>query len=109
MISVNIKRDSKNHIVEYRVFGHADYDEYGKDIVCSAVSVLTQAALIGLKEVAGIDVDYSIADGVLICTLPPLEDGKRKEADILLDTMYCALDNIRSSYPGNLTVIEEEV
>ncbi|MBA1335241.1 MAG: putative ribosomal protein [Firmicutes bacterium] len=109
MIKVKIKKDKNSHIIEYRVYGHAGFDEYGKDIVCSAVSALTQAVVIGLKEVAGIEIDYSVNGDALRCSLPPLEDYKRREADILLNTMCLALDNIKSSYPSNLTVIEEEV
>lgn len=109
MIKVKIKKDKNSHIVEYRVYGHAGFDEYGKDILCSAVSALTQAVIIGLKEVAGIEINYSVSGDVLRCSLPPLEEHKRREADILLNTMRLALDNIRTSYPSNLTVIEEEV
>ena len=30
----------KENIVGFEIIGHADFDEYGKDIVCSAVSIL---------------------------------------------------------------------
>jgi uncharacterized protein YsxB (DUF464 family) len=34
-------------ITGYKVSGHAGYSEEGSDIVCSAVSALTQAPLLG--------------------------------------------------------------
>lgn len=37
MIRVNIKKEN-NIITEIKINGHAEYNEYGKDIVCSAVS-----------------------------------------------------------------------
>ena len=50
-------------VKELKVTGHADYSEYGSDIVCSAVSALTQTALLGLLNVAQLDIEYSINEG----------------------------------------------
>ena len=49
MIKIDLFKNEKNLIVAYAVNGHADYAEEGKDIVCAAVSVLTQAAINGLE------------------------------------------------------------
>ncbi len=32
--------------------GHADYDEYGKDIICASVSTILQVAQLGLIQLA---------------------------------------------------------
>lgn len=40
MINVSIYRNAKNLITGFTLSGHADYSEYGSDIVCAAVSVL---------------------------------------------------------------------
>jgi uncharacterized protein YsxB (DUF464 family) len=109
MIEIEIKRNRQNSIIEYRVTGHAGYDEYGRDVVCSAVSTLAQAVIIGLEKVAGIKPKYSIANGDLHCIVPPLDSGRRREADILLDTMFHALMSIRDSYPGYVSISEMEV
>ncbi len=109
MIIVNVKRNKQKSIVEYRVTGHANYGEYGKDVVCSAVSVLSQAVIIGLTKAVGIKPEYSIKDGDLHCIIPPLRDQKRREADLLLDTMIYTLDSIKSSYPENISIYEVEV
>ena len=41
MIQVDVYSDSEGRTTGVEVNGHAGYDEYGKDIVCAAVSVLT--------------------------------------------------------------------
>ena len=41
MINVRIETDSDGNTLGITVDGHAGYDEYGKDIVCAAVSALT--------------------------------------------------------------------
>ncbi len=110
MIRIYVKRDKENNIVEYKVTGHAGYDKHGSDIVCSAVSALTQASIIGLIKVAGISVDYSVdSDGALHCIIPPLRRRRRREANILLDTMFYALGDIEKNYPGNVLISETEV
>jgi len=40
MINVSIYKNAENLITGFTLSGHADYSEYGSDIVCSAVSVL---------------------------------------------------------------------
>ncbi len=40
MIRVTLFKDAENMITGFRVLGHADYAEYGSDVVCAAVSVL---------------------------------------------------------------------
>ncbi len=40
MISVSIYKNAENLITGFRLSGHADYSEYGSDVVCSAVSAL---------------------------------------------------------------------
>jgi uncharacterized protein YsxB (DUF464 family) len=40
MINVSIYKNAENLITGFRLSGHADYSEYGSDIVCAAVSAL---------------------------------------------------------------------
>ena len=39
MISVNFYKQN-DKVVKIECYGHAEYDDYGKDIICSAVSAL---------------------------------------------------------------------
>lgn len=40
MINVSIYKNAENLITGFKVSGHADFSEYGSDIVCAAVSAL---------------------------------------------------------------------
>ena len=40
MINVSIYKNAENLVTGFRLSGHADYSEYGSDIVCAAVSAL---------------------------------------------------------------------
>ena len=46
----------------YRAVGHTGYAEAGQDIVCAAVSALTQSTLNGLKNVLEAPVTANIDD-----------------------------------------------
>ncbi|OGO76636.1 MAG: hypothetical protein A2Y23_06460, partial [Clostridiales bacterium GWB2_37_7] len=70
MVKVEINRNIAKHITDFKVDGHAGFAKSGDDIVCSAVSVLTQTTVQGLKMVADIDIEYEIKDGYLSCRLP---------------------------------------
>lgn len=41
MIKITIYKNSNNEYVGFKSKGHAGYGEYGQDIVCAAVSILT--------------------------------------------------------------------
>ena len=87
--------------------GHADFASEGQDIVCSAVSVLTQTTLLGLaKHIPRLN--YIVdATGYLNCVLPELKDAtQRIKAKTLLSTMVLGLKDIEKNYPGYVKVIE---
>lgn len=90
----------------FRVIGHANYAEHGKDIVCAAISAVTQAIVIGISEVVGasskvtidkekglIEVDVSESDYELI-----------EKVDTLIETMQISLAHIETQYSEYLTV-----
>ena len=47
MTNVNIEKEKD--IIVVAVLGHADYDTSGKDIVCAALSAITQSLLQALR------------------------------------------------------------
>ena len=47
MISVKVVKENSN-VVKVSVLGHAMYDEYGKDIVCSACSSIVTTTVNGI-------------------------------------------------------------
>ncbi len=40
MINISIYKNAENLITGFQISGHADYSQYGSDIVCAAVSAL---------------------------------------------------------------------
>jgi len=110
MIKVIIYKAREGEIKGFKVTGHSGYGTQGNDIVCSAVSVLAQTALLGLLKVAKVDVGYKIHDGYLTCEIQDTElDRKRIMCDAILETMYEGLKSIKESYIKFIDIVEEEV
>ena len=82
--------------------GHAGYAPSGEDIVCAAVSVLTQTALLGLGEVLGVPVEWSRDDraGALRASIRESTDG----TEIVLRTLEAGLKNIAGQYPDQVGI-----
>lgn len=110
MINAEIKRNIKGYIAEFCLSGHANYAKQGEDIVCSAVSALTQTAMLGLNHYAGIDFEYKIEHGFLHFKMPnDIEKDKQISANAILETMYLGLKNIREEYSSYIKIKEGEV
>ena len=96
MIQVEIIKDGKS----YRGFsskGHAEYDEYGRDIVCAAVSVLTTNTVNSIEAFTEdrFSGELDEKNGSLSVTFPePLS----ADASLLMDSMVLGLQGIQESY-----------
>ena len=100
MIKVSIESKDKKHIDLIKILGHAMYDEYGKDIVCSSVSSIVITTVNGIYE---IDKEYltveEIKDGMII-TILKIDTI----CDKLIKNMLTLLSELSDSYPENIIV-----
>ena len=110
MITVLVKIDN-GIIKEFSMNGHANYADNGSDIVCSAVSAVTNLALIGLAEKLGIDIQVESAEsGYLKCEIPAnLSQDILDKSQFLLDCMIEELLDIEKEYGKYIKVINREV
>jgi len=98
MIKVNVEGSKK--IEKIKILGHAMYDEYGKDIVCSSVSSIVITTVNGNYE---INKNYlqveELKDGMIITIL-----AKDDICDKLIKNMLSLLSELSESYPENIMV-----
>ena len=99
MIRVKVESDKK-HITKISILGHADYDDYGKDIVCSSVSSIVTTTVNGIIE---INKEYlnveEVKDGMIITII-----NNDKICDKLINNMLSLLSELEESYPENIKV-----
>ena len=98
-------------IVSFKIEGHAmpKEEQLGVDLICSAISAISQTTVIGIEEVLKIKVKYYIEDGFLNVNLEnqTLEDIER--CQVLLETMMLGLKSIEITYGDYIKLETEEV
>lgn len=76
------------------VDGHAGYAETGNDIVCAAVSALSQGLIHSLDALTDDSISYTLADGHIDIHCKNLsERGK-----LLIDSFFIAVSDIQLTY-----------
>lgn len=81
----------------------------GYDLVCCAVSALTQTGVNALEAVAGVAPEVAVRDGYLRCVLPDkLTDAQMERAQIVLRTIMTGLTDIQKIYPNLVRVQQKE-
>ena len=109
--TVTFVRRSDGALVGYRATGHTGYAEAGSDIVCAAVSALTQSTLNGLRSVLKAPVMFEIDErsARLEAQLTPEATPEQvAQAQLLLRTLLEGLQAIERSYPRNVRIFFEE-
>ncbi|KRN59123.1 ribosomal-processing cysteine protease Prp [Limosilactobacillus secaliphilus] len=94
--------------VAFKLTGHANAGDYGHDIVCAAVSVLSISTVNGLTKVVHDhpEVERDAADGgyLLVTHIDPGHD-----AQILMNTFLNAMEDIQEQYPNFVRIKLNEV
>jgi len=86
--------------------GHAGFARKGKDIVCSAVSILTINTFNSITELAGVRAQEEIRDGFLSWEFI---DECNYEAELLMNSLILGLDLIQKEYNNLLKFETKEV
>ena len=103
MIRINIIK--KDNVIESITFkGHANYDDYGQDIVCAAVSATYLCTVNGILNLNKDSIDViSNKDLQKIIVL------KKDNVTIsLLENMINCLESLKEQYPKNINLDKEE-
>ncbi len=81
----------KSNILGFIVSGHSGYSNAGHDIVCSAISTLSQSTCVGLENVLNLNPTIVIDEkkAYLSCFLnKDISKEQNEKAQILLNTFY---------------------
>jgi uncharacterized protein YsxB (DUF464 family) len=102
MIRVRIERDSMGRIRGFEATGHAGAGPRGKDIVCAAVSVLTDSVFLGLDRHLHREMEWSADSGDISIRLKEAPDDL---TEAILATMVLGLTEIQKIYPDRLRIL----
>ena len=101
MIKVKLIKDS-NKIKEITIKGHALYDDFGKDIVCAAVSSTVITSINASLLIDEDSLSYNEDNGLDIKILS-FDNITTK----LIDNMINNLKQLEKAYPKNIQIKEE--
>lgn len=101
MIKVLIKSND-NNIYEIVIKGHANYNDYGNDIVCAAVSTMTISTVNAINSLDE-SIDYDENSGLLKIKVLSVTQVNQK----LLNNLIIQLEELKSNYPKNIEIRNE--
>ncbi|CAG8551705.1 3337_t:CDS:1 [Cetraspora pellucida] len=100
--TVLYKKDAKNNFQHIIIKGHANFAEKGQDIVCAAISAITNGAVNFLQKNCSNDCKISYLPAEIII----YPSANNSDCQLCLRLMLYQLENIANSYPDYLKTIE---
>ena len=99
MIKVKIEKENSSY-KKISILGHAMYDDYGKDIVCSAASSIATTSINGILTLNEGSLSYQVTkEGLIISNIATDETTQK-----LLENMVNLLKQLEEQYPTNIEV-----
>ena len=96
-VSIALENSKYQHI---EIKGHAMYDDFGKDIVCSAVSSIVTTTINGILLLAKDSLKYKVDEGSVIINYISNDEVTQT----LIKNMFNMLKELETSYPDNIQV-----
>ena len=103
-----VYKDKSDRYKGFLCSGHAEYDEYGADIVCSAVSVVITGTVNSIEALTSdtFSVEDDENSGMIRAEFP---ECLEHDGSLLMDSMILTLKSIEDSYGDFLQLNIEEV
>ena len=99
MIRVNIHKEN-GYFKKVTIQGHALYDDYGKDIVCSACSSIVITTVNGILALKKGSLDYLVSKKGMSINIK----NNDETTQILINNMVSLLKELSGNYPNNIEV-----
>lgn len=105
MLTVTFYRDDRGRLCGFAGQGHADFAEYGQDIVCAAVSAVLQAARLGLELHCDRRPDVHMTPGELQLRF---SEAEREDPAVraIVTTAEASIAQIARRFPKNVRLKE---
>src|SRR5574344_115083 len=104
---------NKNNLIGFEVVGHTGYAEQGSDIVCSAISSMTQMTILGLDQVLRLklNVKKDTKKGYLLCKVSKNASNEEiLRAQNLLTTLKLSLEDVQKDYKKYINMeVKDEI
>jgi uncharacterized protein YsxB (DUF464 family) len=99
MIKVKVEKENAKY-KRITILGHAMYDDYGKDIVCSAASSIVTTTVNGILALDKGSLSYMVSKKGLSIDIKNTDSTTQ----ILIGNMVSLLKELEVNYPANIEV-----
>ena len=99
MIQVKVVKE-KCKYKKITILGHAMYDDYGKDIVCSACSSIVTTTVNGILALRDGSLSYLVSKKGMSINIKSDDETTQ----ILINNMVSLLKELEGNYPDNIEV-----
>ena len=97
---IKVKVNVTDVIKSIEIKGHANYLEYGKDIVCASVSSIAITTINAILRISNDAINYKDSDGYLLITI-----NKHDEIiDKLILNMIDLLEELKEKYDNYIEI-----
>ena len=93
MINIDLLINKEDDIVGFEIKGHAEYDEYGKDLVCSAVTILAYSCVNSLDKYAE-NIKFSDDDITMSISI----DKTTRDTEVIFDYFKIGIETLLGNY-----------
>lgn len=101
MIEIKYTNNGNTGCIE--ITGHANYAEHGKDIVCSAVSALSQTLIASIEKLEPeADITYNMQPGFIKL----IHGNLSEKMKTLIDSFFIGVKMVAEQYPDYVKVKE---
>ena len=95
MIEVMVRKD------EIKISGHANYAEKGRDIVCAAVTALTETLIKSITDLTDDNIEYDIKPGWVDIKHRDLSERSKT----LIDSFFIGVCLAANMFPDNVRIV----
>ena len=99
MIQVKVVKE-KSKYRKITILGHAMYDDYGKDIVCSACSSIITTTVNGILSIDNNNISYMVSKKGMTIDVK----SEDRTTQLLIKNMIKLLKELSGNYPNNIEV-----
>ena len=107
MIKIKYHYTDDFRLKGFTLKGHAEYAEYGYDIVCSAVTSNAIGVDNSLNLLAKVEFESEIGqEGMIECIVK--EDCLNDKTDLLFEHFKLTMEMIKGQYPKNIKILKNQ-
>lgn len=106
MLNVKFFVNSSKQVCGFKISGHANYDEYNRDIVCAAVSSAAYMTSNIITDILKIKANIEVNEGFMCVCVP---EEYVLSCKTVLDGFKLHLLQLQKSYSKNIKVTKEVI